>query len=395
MKKAVMYGAGNIGRGFIGQLFYESGFQTSFIDVNLDIIHKMNADGGYPIKLVSNQGTQDIAVTNICGVNGMDLDAVAAAISEADVMATAVGVNILPRIVSPLVAGFRKRWQDENFVPLNIIICENMIDANRYLENMVKERLTEEERKTFDQTIGLVEASIGRMVPAVSPEMQNGNILTACAEPFKELPVDLDAIKGEMPQIVGMIPSTPFEYHIQKKLFLHNLGHAATAYLGYLKGYTYIYEAIGDCDIFSIVKKAMTESARALSAEHGISLSEIESSRDNLLERFTNVMLKDTIERVGKDPIRKLSPNDRLIGAVHLCEKHGLEAKNILIAAAAGFLFNPEADESAHKVSNCAREKGISSAVEEFCKLKEGDGALKQIERYYNELLSNKSLAEI
>ena len=310
-------------------------------------------------------------------------------------MATAVGVNILPRIVGPLVAGFRKRWTDGNFVPLNIIICENMIDANRYLENMIKEKLSDEEKAKFDQTIGLVEASIGRMVPAVSPEMQNGNILTACAEPFKELPVDRDAIKGEMPSIVGLIPSSPFEYHIQKKLFLHNLGHAATAYLGYLKGYTYIYEAIGDSDIFEVVKKAMTESARALSAEHGIPLSDIETSRDNLLDRFTNVMLKDTIERVGKDPIRKLSPNDRLIGAVLLCEKHGLEAKHILIAAAAGFLFAPASDENAQTVSQCAKEKGIDAAVEEFCKLNAESKAANTIKEYYQALCDNVSLAEI
>ncbi len=388
MKKAVMYGAGNIGRGFIGQLFYESGFWTSFVDVNMDIINKLNSDGGYPVKLVSNQGTQEIAVANVSGVNGTDIEAVAAAIAQADVMATAVGVNILPRIVGPLVAGFRKRWSEGNLTPLNIIICENMIDANRYLEKMVKEELTDEEKNLFDQTIGLVEASIGRMVPAVSPEMQNGNILTACAEPFKELPVDRDAIKGDMPEIVGMIPSSPFEYHIQKKLFLHNLGHAATAYLGYLKGYTYIYEAIADPDIYANVKAAMTESAQALSAEHGIALSEIESSRDNLLDRFTNVMLKDTIERVGKDPIRKLSPNDRLIGAVNLCKKHGIEAKHILTAAAAAFLFAPPADESAQKIQDYIKEKGILAAIEEYCKLSAESSLSKQIVSDYNELLA-------
>lgn len=390
-----MYGAGNIGRGFIGQLFYESGYQTSFIDVNMEIINRLNADKQYPLKLVSSAGIEDILIQNVCGVDGRDTDAVATAIAEADVCATAVGVNILPYIVAPVVAGLKKRWAEKNLTPLNIIICENMIDANLYLEKMIKEKLTEDEISLFNQTIGLVEASIGRMVPAVSAEMQNGNILTACAEPFKELPVDKDAIKGETPAIVALLPSTPFMYHIQKKLFLHNLGHATTAYFGFLKKYTYIYEAIGDPDIFCLAKEAMTESSAALSKEHGIDLAEIEKSRDNLLDRFSNTRLKDTIERVGKDPIRKLSDKDRLVGAAILCQKHHLPCQHILMAVAAGFIFNPANDDSAHKVQDTIAQKGIKAAICEYCHLSEDNSMVDTILNYYEKLKDSHDITSL
>jgi Mannitol-1-phosphate/altronate dehydrogenases len=394
MKQAVMYGAGNIGRGFIGQLFFESGYETTFIDVNMQIIDRLNKDHEYPLKLVSSDGVEDVIVKKVKGVDGRDINAVANAIASADVFATAVGVNILPFIVSPLVAGFRKRWEMGNFVPLNIIICENLIDANRYLEKLIKETLTDEEKSTFDKTIGLVEASIGRMVPAVSPEMQNGNILTACAEPFKELPVDKDAIIGETPEIVAMIPSTPFEYHIQKKLFLHNLGHATTAYFGYLKQYAYIYEAIDDQEIFHLAKKAMSESSLALSKEHGIAFSEIEKSRDNLLDRFSNTRLKDTIERVGKDPIRKLSDNDRLVGAALLCQKHEISSKYIAIAIAAGFLFAPDSDENAQKVQASIQNDGIKKAICMYTHLDESNALVGDIMKYYEMLKENTDLTQ-
>ena len=56
-KKAVMYGAGSIGRGFIGQLFSESGYETIFIDVNEELIRNLNERGQYSIRFVKNSGS--------------------------------------------------------------------------------------------------------------------------------------------------------------------------------------------------------------------------------------------------------------------------------------------------------------------------------------------------
>ena len=132
MKKAVMYGAGNIGRGFIGELFSLSGYSVSFIDVNMEIIGALNERGEYVVEVLSNDSNEEILVKNVCGVNGMDADAVSTAIAECDVMATAVGVNILPRIVGNIANGLKLRWKNGNKTPLNIIICENMIDADKF-----------------------------------------------------------------------------------------------------------------------------------------------------------------------------------------------------------------------------------------------------------------------
>ena len=51
--KAVMYGAGNIGRGFIGQRFFLSGYETTFIDVNADAVNAINEAGKYPIYAIA------------------------------------------------------------------------------------------------------------------------------------------------------------------------------------------------------------------------------------------------------------------------------------------------------------------------------------------------------
>ena len=239
MKKAVMYGAGNIGRGFIGQLFHMSGYEIAFIDVNMAVVDKLNTDGKYPIYITEGEGYREYLVTGVSGVNGRDNDAIAEAIASADIMATAVGVNILKFIAAPFAHGVRRRMQKGVDAPLNIIICENMIGADHYLAEMIKENLSEEEKQYFDTHIALVEPSIGRMVPATPKEIAEKNPLAVCVEAYCELPVDKAAFKGEIPEIQNMVPFAPFDFYIRRKLFMHNMSHAITAYFGAIKGYTF------------------------------------------------------------------------------------------------------------------------------------------------------------
>ena len=196
MKPAVMYGGGNIGRGFIGALMSGSGFEVTFIDVAEPVINALNEKNCYPVRIIAGDTYKDVNVEHVKAVNGNDTEAAAQAIADADIMATAVGARILPYIVPNLVAGIRKRWA-QGGAPLNIIICENLMDANKILEKMLKDQLTAEEQEKFDETIGLVEASIGRMVPVQTEEMKDGDPMRVCVEEYSYLPVDKAAFKGQ------------------------------------------------------------------------------------------------------------------------------------------------------------------------------------------------------
>lgn len=333
--KAVMYGGGNIGRGFIGQLLSQSGYEVTFVDVVDAVVDMLNRDHKYPVRILSNEGHKDVDVLNVSAVHGNNMDAVAETIANADMMATAVGARILKFIVPNIVAGLRKRWAMGK-APLNIIICENLMDANKVLEGMLKEQLTEEEKAIFDETVGLVEASIGRMVPVQTDEMKDGNPMRVCVESYGFLPVDKAAFKGEVPEITNMVPFEPFDFYIKRKLYIHNMGHATCAYLGDLLGLEYIYQAIDVPEIRIVVQNAMLESAMALSQTYGVELGSIVCHIEDLLYRFTNKALKDTCARVGGDPARKLSPEDRLIGSSSLAQKTGVVPAYIAVGAAAG-----------------------------------------------------------
>jgi len=369
MKKAVMYGAGNIGRGFIGQLLSQSGYEVVFIDVNLQLVEELNRKRAYPIRFVSDKGNREVMIEHVRAVNGLDLEEAAREISEADLMATAVGANILPKIAPTIARGLQKRWESQNMQPLNIIVCENLLDADHYLKSLVKDQLDEGSKGHLEALVGFVEASIGRMVPVATPEMQEGNILRVCAEEYAELPVNKEGFKGEIPDIKHMIPYSPFSFYIQRKLFIHNMGHAVTAYLGQKKGYRYIWEAIEDESIRQTSMGAMMEAAQALSREHGVDLKHIQAYVEDLVDRFGNRQLGDTIERVGRDLQRKLASKDRLVGALNLCIKHCIEPRHICAGIAAALHFQ---DPAAGQVSALLKEHGVEKVLEEVCGLIKG-----------------------
>lgn len=364
LKKAVMYGAGNIGRGFIGMLFSQSGYRVTFIDVAKPVVEALQQRGSYPVRILDSNTYEDVTVEPVDAIDGNDAAAVAKAIAEADILATAVGANILKFIVPNIAEGLKQRFSASKY-PLNIIICENLMDANKILEGMLKERLSPEEQSMLDTRVGLVEASIGRMVPVQTPQMQDGDPLRVCVERYGYLPVDRDAFRGELPKIKNMVPFSPFDFYIRRKLYIHNMGHATCAYLGLYTKKEYIFESIDDADTACIAQNAMLESAEALANKYSVSLGDIMRHIQDLLFRFTNSALKDTCARVGADIKRKLAPQDRLIGSAKLCVEQGITPAYLCVGVAGAIYEYLRQNEREQTGENAAETLRQLSALED------------------------------
>ena len=214
--------------------------------------------------------------------------------------------------------------------------------------------------------------------------------MRVCVEEYGYLPVDKDAFIGEIPQIPAMVPYSPFDFYIKRKLYVHNMGHATCAYLGDLLGLEFIWQAIDAADIRILVQNAMLESALALSKKYGADLSALQLHITDLLGRFTNAALKDTCMRVGGDPARKLSPDDRMIGSATLALEQGITPAYIAVGAAAGvYRYINEAE---------GMEQGVESAKQvlaEVSKL-DCDAALAQlILAAYEKILDGTSVADL
>ena len=343
MKQAVIVGAGNIGRGFIGQLFSEAGWEVCYLDVAAPMVDALNAAGEYPLEIVSSGGAQRKIIAPVRAVNGNDHEAAARVTADADVCVTCVGAKAIRFIIPNLAAGVRLRHA-EGKGPLNLLICENLMDADSYIRSLLEPVLTAEELLS----VGLVETSVGRMVPLPDKTLTEKEPLLVRAESYGVLPFDADAWKGEFPDVPGLVPVSPFRFVIERKLWVHNMGHAVCAYLGMLRGYERIADAIGDTDIRVAVREAMISSVRMLAKRYDRDLDALLAHTEDLIRRFGNRALGDTCARVGADVPRKLSGADRLTGAALAVESAGARPVwHSLGAAAALLVYEKEEGEFA------------------------------------------------
>ena len=214
--------------------------------------------------------------------------------------------------------------------------------------------------------------------------------MRVCVERYGFLPTDKAAFKGEVPNIKNMVPFEPFDFYIKRKLYVHNMGHATCAYLGDLLKLEYIYQSIDVAEIRVLVQNAMTESAMALSLKYGVELDKLMLHIQDLLGRFTNAALKDTCARVGGDPGRKLSPEDRLIGSASLALTQGINPAYIAVGAAAGLKrYIDEAE---------GMEQGMEAAekvLAEVAGLQNSDALAQMILKMYALILGGAELSTL
>ncbi|MBN1555858.1 MAG: mannitol-1-phosphate 5-dehydrogenase [Phycisphaerae bacterium] len=337
MKRIVQFGAGNIGRSLVGQLFSRAGYEVTFIDAVEGIVEALNEQGRYDVivKDTLPAGESDrIGVTNVRGLHASQMDQIAQAVARADLLATAVGPAVLPKIAGTLAAGLSKRTE-----PISIILCENLRNAATHMRGWLGEHLP----AGFDisSRVGLVETSIGKMVPIMPAEVTRNDPLVVWAEAYNQIIADRAGFLGIPPDVPGLVLKDNFAAYVDRKLFIHNLGHAAAAYFGYLRGKVSIWQCVEDEEIHSQARAVMWASAAALISKYPSEFNEADQTEhvDDLLRRFANQALNDSVFRVGRDLYRKLAPEDRCIGALRLVASRGGDTEPIVKTIAAALRF--------------------------------------------------------
>ena len=368
-RTAVQFGAGNIGRGFMGQLFFEAGYQIVFVDAVAELVNALNAAGAYPLRVLDAErgAEQNLSITGIRAVHIQDLAAVHEAIADAEVIATAVGVKYLSDIAAPLAAGLRLRAERDG-APVDVYLCENLLGAADQLRSAVRDCLHEPPvRQWVDKHVGFVGTSVARMVPVLPPEVRAEQPLLVVADGYHKLPYDGPARRAPQPAIEGMIPVPDFAAEGERKLFIYNMAHAALAYLGAPLGYTWVHETFGSEEAMAVFNGALDEACAGLlrSRPEAFTKAEMDETKADIRLRFANGMLKDTIERVGRDPIRKLGRNDRLIGCALMCRDAGIEPENIADICAAALGYRQASDPDAQRLGQLVEERGPAGALAE------------------------------
>lgn len=340
LDKIVIFGAGKIGRSFIGQLFSRGGFEVVFIDVYRPVIDELNRRHNYNI-IIKGDKESVINIKNVRGVFAANMEEIKYELTTARIVAVSVGLSGLKSIVPHIAKGLIKRFENKQALPLDIILAENLRNAADFMFLELKKHLPE--KFPLKEKVGLIETSIGKMVPIMLKKDMEADILQVFAESYNTLILDKLAFKNHIPLIEGLAPKVNIKAWVDRKLFIHNLGHATAAYLGFLAHpmAVYLHEVLSDKILREKVRNTMLQAANILIGNYPdiFTFEELTDHIDDLLIRFRNKSLGDTIFRVGYDLKRKLGEEDRLAGAIHLATKLNLSYDLILEALVSGFHF--------------------------------------------------------
>ena len=380
--KALHFGAGNIGRGFIGKLLADSGVQVIFADVNDTVIDLLKSQGSYNVKIVGDSVNTVEKVSNVSAVNSKDENALIALFNEVDLVTTAVGPNVLKIISATVAKGLTARFAAGNHKPLNIIACENMVRGTTFLKEQVFAHLSPEQQAYAEQCVGFVDSAVDRIVPPVQTDERDPLLVTV--EEFSEWIVDQTQFKGDIPKVNGMELTDNLMAFVERKLFTLNTGHAVTAYYGKLKGYRFVKESIEDENVKAFVKAVMQESGAVLIKRYGFDSQAHAAYIEKILKRFANPYLVDDVDRVGREPLRKLSYNDRLIKPLRGTLEYGLPNDNLIRAVAVALSYRNANDPQALELAQ-ALQQDVEAAVRKYTELQD-EAVLSKISQTYRSL---------
>lgn len=346
--KAVHFGAGNIGRGFVGLLLHEGGYEVVFSDVAAPLVDAIRAASHYTVHEVGDGGT-DLVVTGFRAINSAENpEAVAGEIATAEVVTTAVGPRILPFVAPLVVAGLAQR--DPTRAPLQVMACENAIGATDQLRAHMAERAGAAWDELSTRAV-FANTAVDRIVPG----QPKGIGIDVVVEPFYEWAIERGPFGDALPSIPGAHFVDDLAPYIERKLFTVNTGHAATAYYGARAGIERISDALAVPEIAAAVSATLAETSGVLIAEHGIAPDELARYRQTILGRFRNPGLPDTVWRVGRQPLRKLSRHERFVGPAAIAAERGLPVDALVATIRAALSFSSPEDPEAVELQRMLR----------------------------------------
>jgi len=359
---AVHFGGGNIGRGFIAELLYETGYNIVFVDVVDDLIDKINRVKSFKITEIGEDGKKTKTIKNYKALNSKhSMDEVVQTIADADIVTCAVGPNVLKFIAKPIADGITKRTASK---PIAVIACENMINATDALKEIIVKNLSEEVTKDLDSKAEFGNSAIDRIVPTQPTPSSDEESLDVLIESFYEWCVETTGFKSGHPNVKGIHWVDNLEPYIERKLFTVNTSHATAAYFGYNKGIKTIHESMADPEIKKEVHNALEETAHLITNKHGIKPEEQEKYVNTIVTRISNPYLEDVPVRVGRAPLRKLGRKERFIGPAAQLAEQGYDVTHLLQGVEMALRFqNVEGDDESKELAKIMSEQSPDQAT--------------------------------
>jgi sugar (pentulose or hexulose) kinase/mannitol-1-phosphate/altronate dehydrogenase len=362
-RRAVVFGAGKIARGFISHLLTLSGYRLTFVEKNPELVDLLHRRGKYRVEIMGAP-EKSITIQNFDIYHVSEVEAVAQAIANASVVFVSIGGPNLPQIAPLLAAGLECRDAG-----INIVLGENYFQPAQWLRLLISEELSPAKRQWFAREVGIVESMILRSTIEPTDEMKALDPLSLKAQDMWEIPADKDAFVGEIPPIQGLSPKDNFQGGLIRKLFTYNCLNAIIAYMGHLRGYVLLSDAANDSEIVELAREAYRETGAALCQRYGFDPEEQKQFAAAAIAKYQRREIVDPIERNARDPLRKLARNDRLVGPACLAVEYGTKPTALSRGIAAAFLYSSPKDLASLTLQQIVQSKGIRAALGEVCKI--------------------------
>lgn len=378
--RALHFGAGNIGKGLIGFLLQKAGYKVCFVDVNQKMVDQLNYNNHYLVELLDDKHTVE-RISNVSSLNGITQEEqVMEAIVAADLITTSVGVQNLQRIAPIIAKGLLKKMTN-NKKKLDIVANENALYATSTLKLEISKHVSANVMKEIESYVGFPNSAIDRL--ALSKETNEGEV--TLVEPHYEWVINQsEIVNAELPLIKGALYVNDLKPYIERKLFIVNMGHAATAYLGVLIGETTIQTSLRNPEIETFLRKIMQEASKYLIQKFAIQANVMNDFIEKTIERFKNKNIRDDVFRVGRSPIRKLGFNERLVKPTRELFDLGFPVEHMTVAIAAAYLFDHPNDEESVTLQNYMKENGIENAITHFSQIENKELRDRVIQSYQN-----------
>ncbi|KAH7063959.1 mannitol-1-phosphate 5-dehydrogenase [Paraphoma chrysanthemicola] len=359
-KKAVHFGGGNIGRGFVAEFLHNSGYEVVFVDVMDSIIEALQKQSSYKVTEIGDDGEREFTIDHYRAINSKhEMQKVIDEIATADVVTCAVGPNILKFVAEPVAKAIDARTLD---YPIAVIACENAINATTTWRGFIESKLSQASLSNIDARARFANSAIDRIVPVQDADAG----LNVKIEKFFEWCVEQKPFEhgGNKPEIKGVHYVDDLEPYIERKLFTVNTSHATAAYYGHQAKKTYIHEVLHDQKLHDIVRDAVKETAHLIVNKHGVTTQEQDEYVESIIKRISNPVLKDNVERVGRAPLRKLSRKERFVGPAAQLAERGDKVDALLGAIEQAYRFqNVEGDEESAELAKILKEHSAEEVV--------------------------------
>ena len=356
---AVHFGAGNIGRGFIGALLQDAGYHVVFADVNQELIDSMKALGSYTLTELASVPKQKL-YKNFQVLNSVtETQELTQLIAKAKIVTASVGANVLGRIAPVIEAGLSQRTSHDKLV---VMACENALGASEIIKLAMQDQQLANQRAIFCNT------AVDRIVP-LQVEHSEPDV---AVEPFSEWIIDSAPLAGRELNLPGATFVEDLDPFIERKLYTVNTAHLAVALIGQQFGHETVIEAMADSEVMPKVLAAIEETSAALIRKHGFDPVAHAAYVEKTLSRLSNPAIDDEIVRVGRDPLRKLSRYERLIGPAAYHAEHLGEPFALLEVIDAALSFQAPGDAEAARLQLFLATLSSSQFVFEVCGISVG-----------------------